>query len=432
MKLAVIGAGSSYTPELIDGLFARLDAIPISEIWMMDPDADRLAVTSGLAQRMNRRHGNPFSLHATHDLREAIRDAKYVVTQLRAGGMQARIADEKLGIRHGIIGQETTGVGGFACALRTIPAVLDIARIMEQFAPAGVLVNFTNPSGIITEALIRHSAITAVGLCNIPIGYVMDFVKHFDCNIDDIVLDYVGLNHLSWIRGVQIKGKDATQKAIDAFLANIDEEWTNPAIRDHMRIAIEQTGAICNGYLQYFYATDAALARQRSQNKTRGEEVLELEQALFEKYRSETLDKKPEELSKRGGAHYSTAAFNLIDAIENDRNNRQVVCCRNGGAIPSFEADASIEATARIGKGGATALPQTLPPPEIHGLMHLMKAYETLTVQAAVSGDRRAAFHAMLLHPLMPGATQCAHLLQELLDINKPYLNPDFFRRKPQ
>lgn len=197
MKIAVIGGASSYTPELIDGLFARLDAIPVTEVWLMDPNAARLEITSDFARRMSASHGNPFSIHHTDDLSEAVRGAAYVITQIRVGGARARIEDEKLGLRHGIVGQETTGVGGFACALRTIPAVLDVARAMEALAPEGFLVNFTNPAGIVTEALIKHSAIGAVGLCNIPIGIAAEAAKYADCAVSEIELDYVGLNHLS-------------------------------------------------------------------------------------------------------------------------------------------------------------------------------------------------------------------------------------------
>ncbi|MCC6486411.1 MAG: 6-phospho-beta-glucosidase, partial [Candidatus Hydrogenedentes bacterium] len=201
MKIAVIGGASSYSPELIDGLFPRLNRIPVTEVWMMDPNLERLRITAGLAQRMSARHGNPFTVHYTQDMREAVKDAKYVVTQLRVGGIQARINDEKLGLRHNIIGQETTGVGGFACALRTIPRILDIAHAMEELAPGGYLVNFTNPSGIVTEALLKHSKTTSFGLCNIPIGIIMEVVKHSGCAMESVALDYVGLNHLSWVRG---------------------------------------------------------------------------------------------------------------------------------------------------------------------------------------------------------------------------------------
>ncbi|MBX7255773.1 MAG: 6-phospho-beta-glucosidase [Candidatus Hydrogenedentes bacterium] len=427
MKIAVIGGGSSYSPELVDGLFSRLDRIPVSEVWMMDPVLDRLEITAGLARRMSEKNGNPFTVHHTTDLRDAVKDAKYVVTQLRVGGIQARINDEKLGMRHGIIGQETTGVGGFACALRTIPRILEIALTMENLSPGGYLVNFTNPSGIITEALLRHSSVTSFGLCNIPIGITMEVVKHMGCAMEDVELDYVGLNHLAWIRGFKIKGKDVTDAVLAKFIEHASEEWDDETICANMVESIKSLRMFLNGYLQYYYATDAALAKIQRKGKTRGEEVVEIEQSLFDKYSKEELKEKPEELSKRGGAHYSTAAFHLIDAIENDRKNRQVICCRNNGAVPTFDKDASVEVAAIIGKDGAAAIPQEAPAPIIRGLMQNIKAYETLTVKAAVDGDREAAFEAMLTHPLMPGAKASKALLEELLEINKEHLQGTFF-----
>jgi 6-phospho-beta-glucosidase len=427
MKIAVIGGGSSYTPELVDGLFERLDRIPVTEVWMMDPNQERLSVTAGLARRMSERHGTPFTVHDTGDLREAVKDAKYVVTQLRVGGIQARIHDEKLGLRHNIIGQETTGVGGFCCALRTIPPILDIARAMEEHAPGGYLVNFTNPSGIVTEALLKHSGVTSFGLCNIPVGIIMEVVKHHDCKMEDVQLDYVGLNHLSWIRGIAIDGKDVTEAALKGFMERAHEEWDDEAICESMREAMASLKMFCNGYLQYFYATDAALDRIKRKGKTRGEEVVEIEASLFEKYRQKELNEKPPELSKRGGAHYSTAAFHLIDAIENDAQNTQIVCCRNNGAVPTFDDDVSVEVPAIIGKDGAQAIPQAAPQPIIRGLMQDIKAYESLTVDAAVTGDREIAYQALLGHPLTPNAKGCRALLDDLLEVNRAHLQGTFF-----
>ena len=424
MKLAVIGGGSSYSPELVDGLFSRLDRIPVDEVWMMDPDRDRLSITAGLARRMAARNGDPFTIHETGDMAEAVRGAKYVVTQLRVGGSQARIADEKLGLRHGIVGQETTGVGGFACALRTIPRILEVAHEMEHSAADGYLINFTNPSGIITEALIRHSGICSVGLCNIPICTIMDCVKFLDCGMEEVELDYVGLNHLAWVRGFSVDGQDVTEKAMTAFYDAASDEWEEPEVLANMQIAMKSLGMLPNPYLQYFYATEDKLALMKASPKTRGEEVVEIEKALLAKYQDETLEEKPPELSQRGGAHYSTAAFHLIDAIEHDRQNKQVVCCRNAGAVSTFDDDASVEVTAAIGKNGARALAQEAPAPSIRGLMQSIKSFESLTVQAAVTGDRDAAFQAMLEHPLMPGAAASESLLDELLKINQPYVNP--------
>ncbi len=428
MKLAVIGGGSSYTPELVDGLFSRLDLIPVSEVWLMDIDPARLDITAGLSKRMAERNGTPFSVHQTTSLAEAVKDAKYVCTQLRVGGIHARIEDEKLGLRHNIIGQETTGVGGFAKALRTIPRILDIAQAMEQHAaPGAVLCNFTNPSGIVTEALVKHSTVPSVGLCNIPIGMIMELVEHMGCAQEDVQMDYVGLNHLAWVRGFEIAGEDVTEPALDGFIARAHAEWEQPAVCENMVAAMKHLRMLCNPYLQYFYSTDECLEHLRRKPKTRGEEVLEIEASLLEKYKQPELKEKPPELSKRGGAHYSTAAFNLIAAIENDTGSKQVVCCKNEGAVPTFDDDCVVEVTAAITKTGAKALPQKPPEPSIRGLMQAVKSYESLTVEAAVSGNREAAYLAMLENPLMPSAKQCEALLADLLEVNRPHLQGTFF-----
>jgi 6-phospho-beta-glucosidase len=427
MKLTVIGGGSSYTPELLDGLFSRLEQIPVSEVWMMDRNEHRLAINVAFARRMAERNGSPFTVHATTDMRAAVKEAKYVVTQIRVGQMQARINDEKLGLKHGIVGQETTGVGGFACALRTIPRILEVAHAMEELAPQGFLINFTNPAGINTEAVIKHSKIRTVGLCNVPIGIIMDVLKHTGGEVGDLDLDYVGLNHLAWVRKFVFQGADITKTVIEKFIENAAEEWEAEPTRENMITAIRQLNMIVNPYLQYYYSTGTVLDTLRTKSCTRGEEVVKVEEALFEKYRDVELKEKPEELSKRGGAHYSTAAFHLVDAIENNLGSRQIVCCRNNGAVPTFDDDVSVEIPALVGENGAAGIPQAKPEPPIRGLMQLVKAYESLTVEAAVKGDRTAAFNAMLLHPLMPDANGCKALLEELLEINRPHLQGTFF-----
>ncbi|MBP8130624.1 MAG: 6-phospho-beta-glucosidase [Candidatus Hydrogenedentes bacterium] len=429
MKLTVIGGGSSYTPELLDGLFLRLERIPVSEVWLMDLDVQRLGINAAFARRMAEAHGVGIGIRVTTDLREAVRGARYVVTQIRVGGMQARIADEKLGLRHGLIGQETTGVGGFACALRTIPRILDIARVMESLAPNGFLVNFTNPAGINTEAVLRHSAIRTVGLCNVPIGMIMDIVKHLGGAWDDYELDYVGLNHLSWVRRFARRGEDITQAVLEKFFEHARDEWEEEDTRENMIAAMKSLGMFCNYYLQYYYSTDTVLRTLQAKPKTRGEEVVEIEKALFARYQDPRTREKPPELSKRGGAHYSTAAFNLLEAVENNLGNRQIVCCRNKGAVPSFDDDASVEVSAIITNSGAAAIPQAAPEPVIRGLMQQVKAYETLTVEAAVTGDRETAYQALLAHPLMPNATGCRALLEDVLETNKAYLQETFYGR---
>jgi 6-phospho-beta-glucosidase len=298
---------------------------------------------------------------------------------------------------------------------------------MEELAPQGFLLNFTNPAGINTEAVLKHSKIKTVGLCNVPIGIIMDVLKHTGGEVGDLELDYVGLNHLAWVRKFTFLGTDITQTVIEKFIENAAEEWEYEPTCANMVTAIRALNMIVNPYLQYYYSTGTVLDSLKVKECTRGEEVVKVEQSLFEKYQDVELKEKPEELSKRGGAHYSTAAFYLVDAIENNRQNRQIVCCRNNGAVPTFDDDVSVEIPAIIGENGAVGIPQAPPELPIRGLMQLVKAYESLTVEAAVKGDRKAAFNAMLLHPLMPDANGCKALLEDLLEINRPHLQGTFF-----
>ncbi len=428
MKFAVIGGGSSYTPELVDGIFAREGRFLFDEIWLMDQNEERLGINHSFSQRLAERYGTSCKIYKTTKTEEAIKDARYVLTQIRVGQMQARISDEKLGLKYGIIGQETTGIGGFACALRTIPVILDIAHKMEEVCPNAFLINFTNPAGINTEAVLKYSKIRTIGLCNVPIGMIMQIVKHLGGSPEEIELDYVGLNHLSWVRSFKKQGIDITQEVLQKFWEHAEEEWEDETTRNNMLEAMKSLNMFCNYYLQYYYSTESVLNQLKKKEKTRGEEVLGIEQKLFERYANPELKEKPEELSKRGGAHYSTAALMVIDAIENDKKSRQIVCCRNNGAIPTFDDDVSVEISAIIDKDGAHPISQKAPEPSIRGLMQLIKAYETLTVHAAVRGDRELAFQALLSHPLMPDAKKCRELLNELLEINKPYLK-NFFNK---
>lgn len=424
MKLTVIGGASSYTPELVDGLLGHLETLPLREVCLMDPNSERLEITTGLARRMSARHGNPFEVRSTSRLDEAVDGASYVVTQIRVGGSQARIRDERLAKSHGLLGQETTGLGGFACALRTIPAVLEVARAMESHSPDGMLLNFTNPAGLVTEALIKATPIESIGLCNIPIGILFDVGEAVNCSIEDVTLDYVGLNHLSWVKRFFVRGEDRSEEILGLFIEKASEEWEDPAVCAAMITSMKSLGMFCNYYLQYYYSPDETLRVFLDKDKTRGEEVVEIEEGLFKKYQDPEIDEKPAELSQRGGAHYSTAALRLIDAIQKDSGEVQIVCCKNDGAIPSLDADACVEVPAVIRHSGAKAIAQEEPPEAIRGLLHSVKAYESLTVKAAIEGDAEAAFQAMLQHPLLPGATVCKSLLKEVLDMNRGYLVP--------
>ena len=430
-KVAVIGGGSSYTPELVNGFLARVDSFPLTELWLMDISPGRLDVVGGFARRMVQAKGAPFAVRLTTDQREAVDGAGYVITQLRVGGMQARREDEYLGRRHGLIGQETTGVGGMAKALRTIPVILGIARDMRELAPGALLVNFTNPSGLVTEALNRYASdVLAAGVCNAPITMKMEILdaleRHQGLRIapERAELRTLGLNHLSWHRGFVVDGKDIWPQLLAGYLAELRAD-PDPAWDPR---TVEVLGMIPNYYLQYYYHTDRKLAAQEQWPPSRAEEVMGIEADLLRQYAELDRTEPPEGLMKRGGAYYSTLATQLLDAHYNDLGETHVINVRHGGAVPGWPEDWVLEMGCRVDRAGIHPLPAEPLPPACFGLLAHVKAYELLTVEAAVHGDRDAAYQAVLAHPLGPPADRVQAVLDDMLETNRPYL-PQFWRQ---
>jgi len=431
MKVAVIGGGSTYTPELVNGFLDRMDQFPLNDLWLMDIDATRLEIVGGFARRMVETRVSPFKVVLTTDQREAIKDASYVITQLRVGQMEARRKDEYLGKRHGLIGQETTGVGGMAKALRTIPVILKIAENLRELAPGAMLVNFTNPSGLVTQALSKYAPdVTAVGVCNVPITTKMKIIdeleratgKHIDPERAE--LRTLGLNHLSWHRGFSLDGEDVWPQVIEGYITSLKEE-EDPEWDPH---TIEVLHMIPNYYLQYYYHTDKKLASQEEWPPSRAEEVIEIEKGLLREYADPNLKKPPADLMKRGGAYYSTVATQLLNAHYNDLGETHIVNTRNNGAVKEWPADWVLEMPAKISRKGVEPFPAEPLPPVCFGLIAQVKAYEMLTVEAAVHGDRNAAYEALLAHPLGPMADKIPAVLEDILETHKPYL-PQFWKK---
>lgn len=419
LKVCVIGAGSTYTPELIEGFVKRKKELPVERIALMDIDSDKLDIVGSLAARMVEKAGLGAKVELLTNRKKALDGTDFVLTQIRVGGLPARIRDEHIPIEFGILGQETTGPGGFAKALRTVPVMLDIARDIEKLAPNAWWINFTNPSGIVTEALLKHSKTNVIGLCNVPVGMTRSLAKKLECEPEDLLLTYVGLNHLSWITRVTVKGKDVTKEAVKKSLAGRPEEdqaW------------IKAYGMIPNGYLHYYYARDKVMESLKKAGKTRGEIVSEVEAALLKKYQNPNLTRKPKELEKRGGAHYSTAAVSLASAIHNNKKELHIVNTQNNGTIPCLPPDCAIETNCMIDGGGAHPLSIGEIPLEIRGLLQAVKSYEELTVRAAVEGSKRTALQALVAHPLVPSFTVAQELLARILEANEEYL-PQFGKR---
>jgi 6-phospho-beta-glucosidase len=433
LKVAVIGGGSTYTPELVNGFLSRLDSFPLGELWLMDIDAARLEIVGGFARRMAVAKGAPFQVYLTTQRQEALRGAAYVITQLRVGKMEARRADEYLGRRHGLIGQETTGIGGMAKALRTIPVILDIANEMLKLAPNALLVNFTNPSGLITQALHQHAPhVSAIGLCNAPftakMGLLEELQKSTATTIDPerAELNTLGLNHLSWHRGLTLDGEDIWPRILKGYLAGLKAD---PKPEWEPRL-IETLGMIPNYYLHYFYNTAYKLSEQEKWPPSRAEEVMLVENDLLRQYADPALSQPPPDLMKRGGAYYSTVAVQLLNAHYNDLDETHVVNVSHAGAVPEWPVDWVLEMPCRVNRSGAHPLPAEPLPLVCYGLLAQVKVFELLTITAAVNGDRHAAYQALLSHPLGPDSDHLPAVLDDMLVTQRAYL-PRFWGPGP-
>jgi 6-phospho-beta-glucosidase len=422
-KIAVIGGGSSYTPELIDGFIQNEPNLQVGEIVLYDIDQERLDIVGGMAQRMVQYAEMDTKVTLSTNRPQAVEGAKFVLSSMRVGKMPARILDEKIPLKYDVIGQETTGPGGTFKAFRTIPVTLDIARDMEKYAPDAWYINFTNPSGIMTEAIFKHTNLHVVGLCNNPINMIAGMAEIFLVEPRDVFLEWVGLNHVNWIRKVYIKGKDMTQTLMDN-LENFAENDEMPHLEPDL---IRTLGVIPTYYLQYYYYHPARLAEAKAAEKTRGELVLEVENDLLKKYADPTVLVKPEELAKRGGARYSEAAVNLILSLMLDRRDVQIVVTRNGDSISDLPQDASVEVPCVVGAHGVTPLVMGKLPDSIRTLCQQAKAWESATVKAAVSGSRKDAVLAMLQNPLVPDYPTAVALVNEMLEAHKEFL-PQFFK----
>ncbi|MFS7872848.1 6-phospho-beta-glucosidase [Streptomyces asiaticus] len=417
MKLAVVGGGSTYTPELIDG-FARLrDVLPLEELVLVDPAADRLELVGGLARRIFAKQGHPGTISWTDDLDAGVDGADAVLLQLRVGGQAARNQDETWPLECGCVGQETTGAGGLAKALRTVPVVLDIAERVRRRNPDAWIVDFTNPVGIVTRALLTAGH-RAVGLCNVAIGFQRKFARLLGVEPGEVTLEHVGLNHLTWERAVRVGGTDG-EDVLPKLLAEHGE-----AIAEDLRMPrtlVSRLGVVPSYYLRYYYQHDAVVRELRSK-PSRAAEVAAIERELLEMYGDPALDEKPELLGKRGGAFYSEAAVDLTSSLLGDTGEVRIVNTFNEGTLPFLPDDAVIEVPAAVNAQGAKPLPVRPLEPLFAGLVANVTAYENLALEAALKGGRERVFQALLSHPLIGQIEYAEKLTDDLIAHNREHL----------
>jgi 6-phospho-beta-glucosidase len=434
IKIATIGGGSSYTPELVEGFIKRYDELPLRELWLVDIEEGRekLEIVGSLAKRMFKKAGLPVQVHLTLDRRAALKDADFVTTQFRVGLLEARSKDEKIPLKYGVLGQETNGPGGLFKGLRTIPVILDIVKDMQELCPEAWLVNFTNPAGMVTEAVLRHSNFRRiVGLCNVPIGMEMGIAKLMNVEHARVRIDFAGLNHMVYGLDVYVDGVSVKDQVIElltspentSFVKNVQGQGWEPEF-------IRALGVLTCAYHNYYYKSREMVEKEIESAKTlgtRAEVVQKLEHDLFELYKDPNLDIKPPQLEQRGGAYYSDAACRLIASIYNDTRDIQPVNTMNNGAIASIPNDSAVEVSCIITKEGPKPIVMGDLPVAVRGLVQQIKSFERVAAEAAVEGSYEKAILALTINPLVASDTLAKKIVDEMLEAHKAYL-PNFFK----
>lgn len=431
IKIATIGGGSSYTPELMEGFIKRYEELPIREIWLVDIEAgkEKLEIVGAMAKRMWEASPYEVEVHLTLDREEALKGADFVTTQFRVGLLDARVKDERIPAYYGMIGQETNGAGGMFKAFRTIPVILEIVEDMKRLCPEAWLINFTNPAGMVTEAIVRYGKWDKVmGLCNVPVGAMMMEPNLLDTTLDQLVYKFAGLNHFHWHRVTDAAGKDMTMTIIDKMYSEDAGLPANIFDVPFFKEQLEQMKAIPCGYHRYYYREQEMLAHALEEYRTigtRAQQVKETESELFDLYKDVNLDHKPEQLAKRGGAHYSDAACETIASIYANKNTHIVVSTQNNGAVPDLPADCVVEVSAFVGAAGALPIAFGRLQAAERGWLQVMKNMELVTIEAAITGDYGLALQAFTINPLVTSGGTAKQILDELLIAHKEFL-PNF------
>jgi 6-phospho-beta-glucosidase len=419
IKLAIIGAGSSYTPELIEGLVQEKDSLPVDEIAFHDIDAERLEIVTDFCRRYLKHLGHDIRLTPTTDRGEAIRGARFIDVQIRVGGNAQRVLDEKIPLNYGLVGQETTGPGGMLKALRTIPVMLEIARDVERHSPEAWIINYTNPTGLVAEAVTKYTRAYMAGLCSGGLFPGWRAAEALEVAQDRINYDYVGLNHLNFAFNFTVDGRPVSDAQFDRIAEAAAWGALDPELIKKLRL-------VPSPYLQYYFHTSSKVAELKEKGYTRGEEVQHLEKEIFAAYADPSVETKPEALARRGGGGYSEIALNVMKAIHTNQEKIVIVNVPNRGAVPGLPDDAVVEIPCVVNAAGISAINVPEVPRTVWGIIAAVKNYEQLAVEAAVTGSKETALLALLAHPLVRDYEIAKPLLDDLLEANRAYL-PQFF-----
>lgn len=428
LKLGIIGGASSYTPRVVRGLIERQGEIPVSRITLMDPNRERLEVIASLVRILYREAGLRTEVETTSEMERAIDGANFLISQVRIGGLAARTRDERTPLEFDMLGNETIGAGGFASALRIVPYAVELATMVERLSPQTAIINFTNPAGIVTEAVLKHTAARIIGLCNIPTDLSIWFSEYLKVEPERVTLDYFGLNHLAWVRGVYVDGEDV--------LPGLIAESTGPDQGLYQRGLVEPLippellsiwGMVPNWYVRFYCFPDAILVEQKRAATVRGEQDVEIEARLMEMYAAGEFGSGAERLlDKKGGTHYAEAALDVMESMVLDKGARLVLDVRNEGALPELPPDACVEVPTIVRRSGVKSLPIAPMPLTVRGLVQAVKAHEELTVEAALTGDRGLALEALMANPLVGSYDKANGYLERVLGADREYL-PRFF-----
>lgn len=429
LKITVIGAGSSYTPELFADLAAEAEPLNVEQVVLMDLNAERAAFVAGVSEKLVKVSGQHIKVSGTTDLEEAIRGADFVILQIRVGGLSARVRDEKLPMEFDMVGNETTGAGGFVCALRTISATLEIARAIEELSPNAWVFNLSNPAGIVTETLLKNTSLKVMGFCNIPINTTYALAEVLGVSPAKLQLDSFGLNHLSWVQRVFVEGEERLQSLIAETCDTDSILYRRGIVDDFMEPDFFRTLAmIPSWYVRYFYFPEQTLEEDRSQAQSKGEKDMRAEARLREIFSTTGYDDEARQiLSSKGGAQYYLPVLQAIQAIVNNSGDVIIADVRNGTALPDLPPDVCVEVPTRIFRERAEALPIGAMPLSVRGLVQTVKAYEELTIQAALTGSRDIAIEALMANPLVGSFGKASRFFEQVLENERSYI-PQFFQ----